>query len=96
MPSSLDHYLASYGYESQQLPEPEDPKRPNNLWKPVRGDHGAHGSFDSGSNEGSPFLWADTHRDWLGAAAIAAAGVAAWAFRAARRPVPEEQTRRAA
>src|SRR5207248_7119147 len=42
MPSTLDRYLASYGYESQQLPEPEDPKRPNNLWKPVRGDHGAH------------------------------------------------------
>jgi hypothetical protein len=76
IPSSLDHYLASYGYSSQQLPEPEDPNRPDNLWKPVPGDHGAHGTFDARAHENSPLLWVDLHRDWL---AIAAAGLGAGA-----------------
>src|SRR4051812_48971992 len=46
-PSLLDHYLGRTGYDSQQTGEPEDPDRPNNLWRPLPGDHGAHGSFDN-------------------------------------------------
>jgi len=45
-PGYLDRYLARNGYDSQQTDEPEDPDRPDNLWKPVPGDFGAHGAFD--------------------------------------------------
>ncbi len=41
-----DWYLARKGYSSQQYDGREDPDRPSNLWEPVPGDHGAHGSFD--------------------------------------------------
>ncbi|HZU23351.1 MAG TPA: SDR family oxidoreductase [Terriglobales bacterium] len=95
IPSSLDHYLANYGYSSQQLPEPEDPNRPNNLWKPVAGDHGAHGTFDDRAHERSEFVWADVNRDWLAVAALAGAGAAAW-LAARKRKNSEEELRRAA
>jgi len=52
-PGLLDHYLARTGYESQQTDEPADPNRPNNLWEPVPGDHGAHGVFDDRASDHS-------------------------------------------
>src|SRR3989441_6996336 len=39
----LDRYLAKTGYDAQQTDQPADPARPHNLWRPVPGDHGAHG-----------------------------------------------------
>lgn len=45
-PGLLDRYLARAGYDSQQLAEPVDPDRPDNLFEPRPGDHGAHGRFD--------------------------------------------------
>lgn len=42
----VDHYLARTGYDSQQLAEPVDPDRRDNLWNPGAGDPGAHGRFD--------------------------------------------------
>jgi len=45
-PSYADHYLAKNGYESQQYDGWEDPNRPNNLFDPLPGDYGAHGTFD--------------------------------------------------
>lgn len=45
-PGLLDRYLARAGYDSQQLAEPVDPNRPDNLLEPRPGDHGAHGRFD--------------------------------------------------
>ena len=80
-PSVADHYLARTGYESQQHDGPEDPNRPNNLWKPVPGDHGAHGSFDDRAREHSAELWAETHPALLAAAGV---GVIAALFGAAR------------
>src|SRR5437762_5009173 len=65
-PEPLDYYLGRTGYDSQQTTEPEDPNRPNNLWKPVPGDHGAHGVFDSRANEKSWELRASLNRLWLG------------------------------
>jgi short-subunit dehydrogenase len=44
-PGLLDHYLARTGYHSQQHDGAEDPNRPDNLWQPVPGDHGAHGAL---------------------------------------------------
>ncbi|ADJ29409.1 SDR family oxidoreductase [Nitrosococcus watsonii] len=60
-PGLLDHYLARTGYQSQQREEPEDPNRPHNLWNPVAGDFGAHGSFDKIAHRGSIALWVTTH-----------------------------------
>ena len=74
-PGLLDRYLASAGYESQQTNEPEDPQRPHNLWAPVPGDHGAHGTFGERAAEWSPQLWAATHRG-TALAALLAAGAA--------------------
>jgi hypothetical protein len=75
-PSLGDRYLAHNGYEAQQHDGPEDPNRPNNLWEPVAGDHGAHGTFDNLAKASSLELWAETHSKWLAfGAAMVAVGV---------------------
>ena len=51
-PGLLDRYLARTGYDSQQYDGAEDPNRPDNLWQPVPGDHGAHGAFDARAGAG--------------------------------------------
>ena len=76
VPSYADHYLARHGYDAQQYDGPEDPFRPNNLWHPVPGDHGAHGAFDSRARNFSMELWAETHVPWLLAGLAAGLGVA--------------------
>ncbi len=75
-PGLLDRYLAASGFESQQTDEPEDPSRPDNLWEPVAGDHGAHGTFGEGAIAGSPQLWASLHRAPLTVGGLLAAGAA--------------------
>ena len=77
VPGFADRYLARNGYESQQYDGLADPHRLDNLWEPVPGDHGAHGSFDERATERSPQLWATTHRRLL---ALAGAGLAAGAL----------------
>jgi len=74
-PGLLDHYLGKTGFTSQQTSEPEDPNRPDNLWKPLEGDHGAHGTFDSQAHERSWVVRASLGRKWIGAgvAMVAAA-----------------------
>lgn len=47
VPGYADRYLAATGYAAQQTAEPADPDRPDNLWEPLPGDHGAHGRFGS-------------------------------------------------
>ncbi|MGB3850749.1 MAG: SDR family oxidoreductase [Tunicatimonas sp.] len=78
IPGWLDRYLAKVGYDGQQTDQPEDPNRPNNLWEPVPGDHGAHGSFEGQSWDFSPQFWGVTHK-WLTLAGVVAvvAGVGA-------------------
>jgi len=66
-PGFADRYLARTGYDSQQYDGPEDPNRPNNLWQPVSGDHGAHGDFDDRARPFSMELWLEMNRKWLGA-----------------------------
>src|SRR3954463_2855452 len=66
-PGFADRYLARTGYDSQQYDGPEDPNRPNNLWQPVSGDHGAHGDFDERARPFSIELWLEMNRKWLGA-----------------------------
>jgi len=69
-PGLLDHYLARTGYASQQHDGAEDPNRPNNLWQPVPGDHGAHGSFSARAHHWSPQLWTSEHRAWIAAGVL--------------------------
>lgn len=73
VPGLADKYLARNGYDSQQTDEPTELDRRDNLWKPVPGDHGAHGRFDESASTFSPQLWASMNRNWL---AIAGAGIA--------------------
>ena len=69
-PGLLDYILARTGYDSQQYDGAEDPNRPNNLWQPVPGDHGAHGAFDARARSWSPQLWTSEHRTLVALAAI--------------------------
>jgi short-subunit dehydrogenase len=80
-PGLLDRYLGKTGYDSQQTNEPEDPNRPNNLWEPVPGDHGAHGRFGDRSHPRSYELWAARYRNWIAAGLCTAAGVVYLALR---------------
>ena len=57
----LDRYLANTGYDAQQTDQPADPARPDNLWTPVPGDHGAHGRFAARKTNSSPQTWANEH-----------------------------------
>jgi short-subunit dehydrogenase len=79
LPGLGDRYLARTGYDSQQTNQPVDENRPDNLYKPVPGDHGAHGDFDEESHEESPQLWATEHLGLLalagGAGLLAAAAL---------------------
>ena len=68
LPGLGDRYLARTGYDSQQTDQPVNENRPDNLYEPVPGDHGAHGGFDGQSHEESPQLWATEH---LGLIALA-------------------------
>lgn len=70
IPGLLDHYLARVGYEAQQMDEPVDPHRRNNLYEPLPGDHGAHGRFDAASLTFSPQSWINRYRGWLGIAGV--------------------------
>ncbi len=76
-PGALDHYLGRTGFRSQQTSEQEDPGRPDNLWNPVSGDHGAHGTFDALAHERSWELRANLDRLWIGTglATVAVAGL---------------------
>jgi NAD(P)-dependent dehydrogenase (short-subunit alcohol dehydrogenase family) len=69
-PGLLDHFLGRTGYKSQQYNGTEDRDRPDNLWEPVTGDHGAHGKFDRRAHRFSLQVWANLHRGWVFAALI--------------------------
>jgi NAD(P)-dependent dehydrogenase (short-subunit alcohol dehydrogenase family) len=74
-PGVLDHVLARNGYDAQQTNEPEDPRRPDNLWRPVAGDHGAHGRFSDRAADHSAQLWAATHRSGIALGVLVGIGV---------------------
>jgi len=67
----LDRYLALTGYDSQQTDEPANPERPNNLWNPLPGDHGAHGRFGDRTIADSPQTWINERLPVLAGALVA-------------------------
>jgi len=83
--SLLDDYLAATGIKAQQRPERVQPDRKDNLFEPVAGDHGAHGSFDDEAVDSSAELWITEHKKELGLAALGAAAVAGVGFMLASR-----------
>ncbi len=72
IPGLLDHYLGDMGYQAQQTDQPVSPDRPDNLWYPLPGDHGAHGDFDARSRGFSLTLWLQMNKPVL---LLALAGV---------------------
>jgi hypothetical protein len=95
-PSFADHYLARTGYDAQQYDGPEDPNRPNNLWEPVPGDHGAHGDFDSRAHRISAQWWARGHSGWLALAAALGFAAAAFGFAGREQRVARMRMKRRA
>jgi NAD(P)-dependent dehydrogenase (short-subunit alcohol dehydrogenase family) len=76
-PRFADWYLARTGYDAQQTDEPVEFGRLDNLWKPLPGDRGAHGSFDARSRTHSVQMWLSKHRKWLAVAGVALTGAIA-------------------
>jgi len=76
----LDRYLARTGYDSQQTDRPADPDRPDNLWAPLPGDHGAHGRFGRRSFDRSEQAWINEHLP-SAAAVLIGMGLAGLALR---------------
>jgi len=76
-PWFADRYLAKNGYDAQQYDGRKEPGRPDNLYQPVAGDHGAHGAFDDRARSWSVEAWAEEHAGLLAAAlCVGAAAVA--------------------
>ena len=92
-PGLGDLYLARLGYDAQQTAVPEDPNRPDNLFEPVPGDHGAHGTFDEKAQPASMNWWVNRNRGWLAATAAAIIGGVAVAS-SQRESDAAERTRR--
>ena len=82
IPGLLDRYLAGAAYEGQTTGRTRPPGRPNNLWEPLPGDHGARGRFDDRSTDRSWQLEASMHRNTLmTVGAVAGAAAAYWWWR---------------
>lgn len=84
-PWFADYVLAKNGFKGQQTDEPEDPNRKNNLWEPIPGDHGAHGTFDSQATYSSPQTWLSLHREKVLAGALAVGGLVLGSMLASKR-----------
>ena len=80
-PWYADWVLAKNGYEGQMTSEPEDPARPNNLWEPLPGDHGAHGQFEEQAKDFSAVTWASLHKGAVVTSLLLLAGALIFASR---------------
>jgi hypothetical protein len=85
-PWFADRYLAKNGYEAQQYDGQRDPNRPDNLYNPVAGDHGAHGSFTDRAKNSSWEFWAESHVPTLLAGLGLAVGLGGYAWKRLREP----------
>jgi NAD(P)-dependent dehydrogenase (short-subunit alcohol dehydrogenase family) len=81
IPGLLDRYLARTAVSGQQTDEPLPADRPDNLYTPVAGDHGAHGRFDAEAQAHSSQLWLSTHPGTVAAVALGVFGLIAAALR---------------
>ncbi|WP_332813729.1 SDR family oxidoreductase [Ramlibacter sp.] len=81
IPGLLDRMLGRKAVEGQQSPGPLPSPRPDNLWRPVPGDRGAHGRFDAQAHDGSLQFWLDRHRGGVLLGVVLGLGLAAVAMR---------------
>jgi short-subunit dehydrogenase len=81
LPGFLDHELAHRAYGGQMTDQEDPPDRPDNLYHPVPGDHGAHGRFDRRATSSAWEMVFATHRWTIVGAALAAALGLVWAAR---------------
>ena len=72
-----DMVLARSGFSGQQTDQPIAPGRRDDLYDPLPGDHGAHGTFDSRAKSYSVAWWLSKHRAPLLAGALALVAAAA-------------------
>lgn len=84
-PWFADYVLAKNGFKGQQTNKPEDPNRKNNLWEPIPGDHGAHGTFDDEATYTSPQSWVSMHREQVLAGVLAIGGLVLGSMLASKR-----------
>jgi NAD(P)-dependent dehydrogenase (short-subunit alcohol dehydrogenase family) len=82
-PAIADRYLASRGYDGQQTDEPIGERR-DNLYEPLPGDAGAHGTFSSRAKKQSLQLFLNLNRGPLLAVGLGLLAGSAIAY-AARR-----------
>jgi hypothetical protein len=87
-PSLADRYLARTGYESQQYDGQRDRHRPDNLYHPLTGDHGAQGSFSDRAKPRSWEFWAEAHVKTLVAGLGIGIGLAGFLWKRLSRPSP--------
>jgi len=73
-PWYADWVLSRNGVSGQMTSEPEDPNRKHNLWEPLPGDHGVHGSFDEKARSFSAVSWASLHKGAVAASLLLFAG----------------------
>jgi NAD(P)-dependent dehydrogenase (short-subunit alcohol dehydrogenase family) len=69
-PGFLDRLLGRTAVDGQHTDEPLPDHRPDNLYAPVAGDHGAHGRFDAQAHAASAQWWLNRHRNALLAGAF--------------------------
>jgi NAD(P)-dependent dehydrogenase (short-subunit alcohol dehydrogenase family) len=81
MPGLADRLLARSAVDGQHTDEPLPAGRQDNLYRPVPGDHGAHGRFDALAVSTSAQLWLTTHRGTTALAAIALAALSGTVLR---------------
>ena len=72
IPGLLDRYLARKAWGGQLDAEPLPRERPDNLYRPVEGDFGAHGRFDAEAHARSWEVRVARHARFIGCLAVAA------------------------
>jgi NAD(P)-dependent dehydrogenase (short-subunit alcohol dehydrogenase family) len=77
LPGTLDRLASRLAWDGQMTDEPANPDRPDNLFAPVTGDPGAHGSFNERSLSGVISVSSAAARG-----VIAIAGFGVWAITA--------------
>lgn len=73
-PWYADWVLSRNGIAGQMTSEPEDPNRKHNLYEPLPGDHGAHGTFDDKAKDFSVVTWASLHKGVVAASLLVFVG----------------------
>jgi hypothetical protein len=87
-PALADRYLARNGYRSQMSARAVTAERPDNLFRTVAGDAGAHGRFSAEARGHSVQLWLDQHRAGVLSSLVGVAAAVGWCWldsRARRR-----------